>query len=131
MDTGNQLKRGRESYRRRAWGDAYQSLSLANQVTPLAVEDLELLAVAAYLIGRDDDYLNALDRAHRAYLSAGERVRAARCGFWLGLNLLLRGETGRATGWLARAERLLERTGRDCVEQGYLLLPVAEQHLAG
>jgi DNA-binding CsgD family transcriptional regulator len=32
-------------------------------------------------------------------------------------------------GWLARAQRLLERTGRECVEQGYLLLPVAEQKL--
>jgi hypothetical protein len=37
-------------------------------------------------------------------------------------------ETGRATGWLARAQRLLAQ--RDCVEQGYLLLPVAEQCLA-
>ena len=97
---------------------------------PLGVEDLELLAMSAYLIGRDDEYLRALDRAHHAYLDAGEGVRAARCAFWLGLRLLLRGETGRATGWLARAQRLLEREERDCVEQGYLLLPVAEQHLA-
>ena len=37
---------------------------------------------------------------------------------------------GRATGWLARAQRLLEREEHDCVEQGYLLLPVVEQHLA-
>jgi DNA-binding CsgD family transcriptional regulator len=130
MDVLDKLKRGRDSYCRRAWGDAYQSLSLADQATPLAVEDLELLAIAAYLIGRDDDYLGVLDRAHHAHLDAGEGVRAARCAFWLGLNLLFRGETGRATGWLARAERLLDRTGRDCVEQGYLLLPVAEQHLA-
>jgi hypothetical protein len=35
---------------------------------------------------------------------------------------------GRATGWLARAQRLLAH--RDCVEQGYLLLPAAEQRLA-
>ena len=42
----------------------------------------------------------------------------------------LRGETGRATGWLARAQRLLEREGQDCAERGYLLLPVAEQQLA-
>jgi len=131
MDAGDKLKRGRESYRRRAWDDAYRSLSLADQLTPLAVEDLERLAVSAYLIGRDDDYLNALERAHHAYLNAAESVRAARCAFWLGLNLLLRTETGRATGWLARAERLLEQAGPDCVEQGYLLLPVAEQHLAG
>jgi DNA-binding CsgD family transcriptional regulator len=108
---------------------AYRSLSLADQAAPLAAADLELLAMSAYLIGRDDDYLNALDRAHHAYLEAGEGLRAVRCGFWLGLRLLFRGETGRATGWLSRAQRLLEREGRDCVEPGYLLLPVAQQHL--
>lgn len=128
METLDKIQQGRESYRSGAWAHAYQSLSLADQATPLGVEDLELLAISAYLIGREDDFLTALDRAHRAYLSAGDDVRAARCAFWLGLTLLLRGETGRATGWLARAQRLLG--GRDCVEQGYLLLPVAEQQLA-
>jgi hypothetical protein len=130
MDVLDKLKRGRESYGRRAWGDAYESLSLADQATPLGVEDLESLAISAYLIGRDDEYLSALERAHHGHLDAGEEVRAARCAFWLGLHLFLRGEAGRATGWLARAQRLLERGQRDCVEQGYLLLPVAEQHLA-
>ena len=66
------LKQGRESYRRRAWNDAYRWLSLADQTTPLETEDLELLAMSAYLIGRDDDYLSALERAHQAYLDAGE-----------------------------------------------------------
>ncbi len=130
MDALDRLERGRESYGRRAWGDAYQSLSLADQAAPLGAEDLELLAISAFLIGRDDDHVRVLDRAYHAHLDAGQGARAARCAFWLGLRLLLRGETGRATGWLARAQRLLEREEHDCVEQGYLLLPVAEQHLA-
>jgi ATP/maltotriose-dependent transcriptional regulator MalT len=37
---------------------------------------------------------------------------------------------GRASGWLGRAQRQVERDGRDCVEQGYLLLPVMLQHAA-
>ena len=37
---------------------------------------------------------------------------------------------GRATGWLGRAQRLVEREGRDCVERGYLLVPVMLQHEA-
>jgi DNA-binding CsgD family transcriptional regulator len=130
MDMLDKLNRGRESYGRRAWGDAYESFSLADQATPLGVEDLENLAISAYLIGRDDEYLSALERAHHGHLDAGEEVRAARSAFWLGMHLFLREETGRATGWLARAQRLLERGQRDCVEQGYLLLPAAEQHLA-
>jgi ATP/maltotriose-dependent transcriptional regulator MalT len=128
MDQLDTLQRGRESYRQRAWAAAYQLLSLADQATPLVVKDLELLATSAHLSGREDESLRVLDRIHQAHLHAGESVRAARCALWVGLRLLLRGETGRATGWLARAQRLLEH--RDCVEQGYLLLPVAEQRLA-
>jgi DNA-binding CsgD family transcriptional regulator len=72
-----------------------------------------------------------LERAHHAYLEAGEPVRAARCAFWVGVNLATRGEMGPASGWLARAQRLVEREGRDCVEQGYLLLPSVLQQAAG
>ena len=53
-----------------------------------------------------------------------------RCAFWIGVNLASRGEMGRASGWLGRAQRLLEREGRDRVERGYLLLPVVFQQEA-
>ena len=80
------------------------------------------------MLGRDDDYHAALERAHQAYLDDGELLRAVRCAFWLSLTLMFRGEAGRATGWLGRAQRLLERVGDDCVERGYLLVPVVAQH---
>jgi DNA-binding CsgD family transcriptional regulator len=98
-------------------------------MVPLAAEDLELLAMSAYLIARDDEYLGTLERAYNAYLNEGASVRAARCAFWLGLRLLFRGETGRATGWLARSRRLIECEEGDCVEEGYLLVPVVEEQL--
>ena len=125
-----ELERGRECYAQRKWADAYESLSRADQATPLVGKDLDLLAMAAYLAGRDEDYLSALERAHQAYLEAGESVRAVRCAFWLGMRLFFRAETGRATGWFARAQRLLERETQECAERGYLLLPVVEQQLA-
>jgi hypothetical protein len=103
--------------------DAYKALSHADQSAPLAAEDLELLATAAYMIGRDDDLVSALERAHHLYLDSGEALRALRCAFWIGIDLALRGELGPASGWLGRAQRLLEREERECVEQGYLLLP--------
>jgi DNA-binding CsgD family transcriptional regulator len=124
VDAIDELGQGREAYARRAWMDAYKSLSHADQVTPLEAADLELLATSAYMLGRDDVYLSALERAHHAYLNASEAMRAVRCAFWVGVNLAIRGEMARATGWFGRAQRLLEREGRDCVEQGYLLLPV-------
>jgi ATP/maltotriose-dependent transcriptional regulator MalT len=122
------LKQGREAYHRRAWGDAYTSLTLADQTCPLGPQDLELLGTSAYLTGRDLDFQRILERAHHAHVAAGDQVRAARSAFWLGLGFLLRSEIGAASGWLSRARRLVE--SRDCVEHGYLLLPAAEQCLA-
>lgn len=129
-ERSGQLELGRRAYDRRAWDDAYRQLSLADEAARLTVDDLELLALSAYLTGRDDDYLRVLERAHHAYLDASEGLRAVHCAFWLGLRLVFRGEMGPATGWFARARRLLERERHDCAEQGYLLLPVVEQHRA-
>jgi hypothetical protein len=78
--------------------DAYKSLSHADQAAPLGAEDLELLATAAFMLGRDDDCLSNLKRAYHAYLDAGETMRAVRCAFWVGMNLVLRGEMAPATG---------------------------------
>jgi DNA-binding NarL/FixJ family response regulator len=99
----------------------------ADRTGHLTAQDLELAAVSAYLIGHEADFQRYYERAHHDYLRDAEQRRAARCGFWLGLLLLLRGETAQANGWIARAQRLIE--GQDCVEHGYLLLPAAELHL--
>lgn len=130
MEAVDQLGRGREAFGRRAWLDAHAALARADRATPLGAEDLERLATSAYMLGRDEDYLSGLERAHRAHLGDGEALRAVRCAFWLAVTLMLRGETGAAGGWLARAQRLVEREGRDCVERGYLLLPVMFGHEA-
>jgi DNA-binding NarL/FixJ family response regulator len=121
------LERGRDAYARRAWKECFDSLSAAD---PLAPEDLEQLATAAYMLGRDDDQTAALERAHQAYLDHGEALRAVRCAFWIGMHLVLRRQVGRATGWFGRAQRLLEREERDCVERGFLLLPQIFAHVA-
>lgn len=55
MSTAGALERGRESLGRRAWADAYAQLSAADQEASLELEDLERLAVAALLVGRDDE----------------------------------------------------------------------------
>jgi DNA-binding CsgD family transcriptional regulator len=125
----DELQRGRESFKRRRWMDAFNALSLADEGVPLDAEDLVLLSMSAYLIGRDDDNLRALERAYRAHLETGEALNAARAAFWLGFRLIDMGEMAKATGWFGRAARLVEREGRDCVERGYLLLPVVLQQL--
>jgi DNA-binding CsgD family transcriptional regulator len=82
------------------------------------------------MLGLDDEYLGLVERAHHAYLDAGDLLRAARCAVWIGINLALRGEVGPATGWFGRAQRLVERERRDCVEHGYLLLQGMFRHEA-
>jgi DNA-binding CsgD family transcriptional regulator len=125
---GDVRAEARDFYRRRAWADAYASLVCADQLQPLSREDLEVMGTCAYMSGRDAEFHSILERCYRAHLAAGEKTRAARIGFWLALTSLLQGHVGPATGWLTRACRLIESC--DCVEHGYLLLPVAEQNLA-
>jgi DNA-binding CsgD family transcriptional regulator len=131
--TAAALDLGRESFARRAWKDAFERLSAADRAADreslLAAEDLERLATAAYLIGRDDDGADAGARAHHAFLRQGSVERAVRGAFWLAFRSLNRGETARAGGWVARARRLLDDLRHDCVEEGYLLFPAGLQRL--
>jgi DNA-binding CsgD family transcriptional regulator len=128
--TSDELERGREAYSSSAWATAHESLSLVDQQTPLAAGDLELLATSAYMLGREDEWIGLVERAYHGYSEVGDVRRAVRCAFWIGIHLALRGEMGPATGWLGRAQRLLERVEGECVEQGYMLMPVVFQHEA-
>lgn len=123
----NDLEQARECYARRTWGDAYDALVRADQAAPLAIDDLDRLATAAYLTGRDLEFQQGLERLYRAGVECGDRARAARCAFWLALNFLLRGESGQSNAWTARGQRLVD--DYDCVERGYLAVVLAEQHL--
>ncbi len=120
---------GRAAYGGRAWAESYRLLSQADETSPLAVEDVERLAWSAALLGRDEELLRLLDRLHHTHLDAGDCLPAARAAFWLGMRLFALGEAGQASGWLTRAQRLVERDGRDCAETGYLLLPVVQRSL--
>jgi DNA-binding NarL/FixJ family response regulator len=122
-----ELTRGREAFAERAWQAAHAHLARAAERAPLEGGDLELLATSTFMLGHEEEWTSDLERAHQAHLDAGEPLRAARCATWIGLGLAVRGELGPATGWWSRAQRLIEREARPCVEQGYLLLPVTIQ----
>jgi ATP/maltotriose-dependent transcriptional regulator MalT len=127
LTTDGAFDRGRESFFAHAWADAHAQLMAADLQTPLEPDDLERLATAAYLLGRDDESAELWERAYRDLLRRNEEQRAAQAAFWLAFGLLNRGELARGSGWIARARRLLDDGRRDCREQGYLLLPVAIQ----
>jgi DNA-binding CsgD family transcriptional regulator len=129
MEGGSALTQGREAYAKRAWLEAYESLSAAERHAALEAPDAELLATCVFMLGRDEESVAWLERAHQQHLASGDSLRAVHCAVWIGLNLASRGQIGPASGWLGRAQRLLENEG-ECAERGYLLLPAMFQHEA-
>ena len=125
------LDRGRDAYARRAWLEAHEAFSRADDGGALEAEDLELLAMAKLMLGRDDESIAILERAHHRYLERGETQRAVRAATWIGMNLGFRGAIAPANGWLGRAQRLLDRQPGDSVEHGYLMIPAVFRLEAG
>lgn len=128
-DRVDELERARDAYGRRAWLEAYEALTRAEERSALEAQDVDLLATCAFMLGRDDECATWLERGHHRYLAGGDTIGAVRCAVWIGMNLASRGRLGPASGWLGRAQRLLEHAP-ECAEHGYLLLPVMFQHEA-
>jgi DNA-binding CsgD family transcriptional regulator len=125
MAVADRAERARGAFDRRMWGDAFEQLSAARREGQLDVEDLERLAVAAYMVGRDDVCDDAWIEAHRAWSRGGEAERAARCAFWQALGLFFRGDLAPAMGWVARGGRVLEGSRGEGVEGAWLRMLTA------
>jgi DNA-binding CsgD family transcriptional regulator len=131
MTAADTLTRGRTAFLQREWADAYRLLAAADRDRALPAEDLERLATAAHLIGKDEEAVDFWTRAHQAFLEIGAGDRGARCAFWLSAILTKHGDRARAGAWIARARQVLDQHDSDCVEHGYVLLPLALQTLFG
>ena len=115
---------GRDAFGRRAWGEAFVQLSAADAEAGLAVDDLERLATAAYLIGRDD-CVDVGACVSAVFGACGQAARAARCAGWAAHGSFEAGEVARGGGWLTRARLALDEAGLDGAERGWLLVPQA------
>lgn len=116
VTTVDVVEQARASFARRSWGEAYRRFAAVDATSPLDLDDLERLGLAAYLSGLDEESTLAWSRAHREALRREDPRRAARNAVSIGSGLLFRGETAPAGGWFARAERVLEGCG-DCAER--------------
>jgi DNA-binding NarL/FixJ family response regulator len=105
-----------------SWQAEFDRLAAAERDRTLSSEETERLAIAAYMLGRDDECASAWMRAHQAWLRRGEAGRAAACAFWQALGLLFRGDLAPALGWIARGRRILDAAPPDCAERGWLLV---------
>jgi hypothetical protein len=108
------------------WTETYVKFLKAGQERVLEPKELKTLALAAYLTGKDTESFQVLEQAHQGYLEQEKTEKAVRCAFWLGMMLMNAGEKARASGWMARGERLLiDRQAPDCAEKGLFLIPTA------
>ena len=82
-----QRDRGRAAFERKAWGEAYAHLSAADKDTEVPPEDLERLAIAASLLGRDAECADLWARAHHEFVRQGDSPRGARCAISLAFTL--------------------------------------------
>jgi DNA-binding NarL/FixJ family response regulator len=125
MAEADREERPRGSSEHRAWGDEFAELSAAHRDGRLEAEDLERLAIAAYMVGRDGACDEAWVAAHHAWLERGEAESAARCALRHALGFYFRGDLAPATGWVARGGRLLRKARGDGVEHAWLQMLVA------
>lgn len=128
MGVLDDLQRARQAYERRDWVAAYERLSDIDGPL-LHGDDFARLASAAFLTGRTNDCVQALQRAYQEYLDAADPIAAARSALLLGQVLLIAGEFAVANGWFARGRRLLDDEPGDVVERGYLLLMYMFRHV--
>ena len=129
MSVVDDLVRAREIYERGDWGSAFAAWSALDPAT-LTDDDLSRLAMAAYLVGRRDDAVRALQRCFQLRIELGRTAGAVRCAFWLGMVFSTAGERAVAGGWMGRAMRLLDDLGGDVVERGYMRILQMFGHLA-
>ena len=95
---------GRLALERGEWEAAMAAYLAAGETA----EALEGLGVAARWRNDGDRALAAHEAAYRAFRARDDRLGAARCAKWLGMETyLFRSEHAVAGGWLERAERLL------------------------
>jgi ATP/maltotriose-dependent transcriptional regulator MalT len=90
--------------------------SLAEEETPDALEGLGL---ALWFLGAVKDGVAARERAFEGYARARRCDDAARIAVWVSHQHLTAGRASAARGWLARAERAVEGSGR-CSGQGWV-----------
>jgi class 3 adenylate cyclase len=120
------LQAGRDAHAHHAWEEAVSRLVEADAMAPLEPADLERLGEAARWSGRFDEMLSALERAQGTYEISGATRDAARVALELATMHWERADDAVASGWMARATRLLER-----VDEGpeHVRLRLAAAHM--
>lgn len=129
--SGHPLAAAREAWTRHDWQACFDAASAAKAVGAagdepvVEAERLDLLADAAWWLGRLEACIEAREQAYRLFDELGDERRAGQCAVWLYEHYCFRASPSIASAWLGRARRALG-SGDDCQEMGALLLREAE-----
>jgi ATP/maltotriose-dependent transcriptional regulator MalT len=126
------LADARNAIRRQDWQVAFDAAQAASVDSPdLEADRADLVADAAWWLGRLDDCIAARERAYHLYEELGQHRRAGQCAVWLYEHHAFKATPAMAGAWLRRARRALG-SDPECAEHGALLLREAEAaHGAG
>ena len=119
------LQTARLAAERRSWVEAFEAYTTVDREQPLEPEDLDQLAKAAWWTGRPNDSIAAHERAYAKYVERGDFERAAFVALTLRREHTVKLDTASASGWLARAVRLLANHP-DSPSHGYLAIAHGE-----
>ena len=125
QEVGSRLGEARIAVARRAWEQAFDLLSALDSEAGLEPEDLEALAKAAYWTGDSDRSIAAREKAYAAYIAQGDEQGAAFCALTLRREYVSKLQHSVASGWLTRAERLLD-SYPGSTAHGYLAIAHAD-----
>jgi ATP/maltotriose-dependent transcriptional regulator MalT len=100
------LQRARAAHAAGRWDEACERFAAVARPDELATADLVALADATWWLGRTDESLDLSELVFTRYLDVDDAA-AARVAVEIGFLWLIRGDTTVASGWFARAGRLL------------------------
>ena len=105
------------------WDDAFAAYRTAlGAGEALTSADCFLWTTAAYLVGDTDVAAEALIRAHKIDMDAGNAVAAMRSGYWLVMLLMEQRDFSQANGWIARCTSIAASEPADSPMRSGLLL---------
>lgn len=122
------LTAARDASRRHAWREAFDLFTRADVPDApegLTGDDLEAMAEAAWFIGRADLDIEITERAFHQREVDGDRTRAGYLAIFIGRKHWYVGKSSIASGWIRRAERLLQ-SDEATYAHGFLALAGSE-----
>ena len=130
MSERDRLAEARQALARCEWQAAYDAAHAEAEAESdpedrCEADRLDLLADAAWWLGRLDECIECRERAYARYDELGERRRAGQCAVWLYEHFCFKARPAIAGAWLRRARHALEDQN-ESPEFGALRLREAE-----